>query len=298
MKIVNIAGGLGNQMFQYAFAISLKDRCPEEEVLIDISHYHTLFFRHYKGANLHNGYEIDTLFSNAWLPKAKWWQIMRLSYYVPNYILFRLVRKILPIRKTELIPLRSKNYSYLPEAYLSGDRYYEGYWQCIRNFCSIKPKLLEIFAPPTPNAYNAELMEQIKTERSVGIHVRRGDYLSEPEFQGICDVDYYRKAIGSILMDKKEHTFYVFSNDMAWCKENLPQLIENNKIMYVTGNKGKDSCWDMFLMSYCLDLVIANSSFSWWGAFLNQRGGRVIAPEPWLNRDCEIDIYDKNWLKL
>lgn len=298
MKIVNISGGLGNQMFQYAFALSLKERYPEEEVVIDTSHYHTLFFNHYKGINLHNGYEIDKVFPNAILYKAKWWQVMRLSYYVPNYILSRFVRKVLPKRKTELIPPYSKNYSYIAEVYQPNDCYYEGFWQCIRNFDGIKSKLIKTFSHPEPNVYNAELMKLLKTTRSVGIHVRRGDYLNEPEFQGICDVDYYRKAIENILRDGERRVFYVFSNDMEWCKENLTPLMKGCEMVCVTGNKGQDSCWDMFLMTYCQDLIIANSSFSWWGAFLNQRGGRVIVPNPWLNRDCEIDIYDDNWIRL
>lgn len=298
MKIVNISGGLGNQMFQYAFALSLKERWPAEEVLVDTSHYHTLLFKHYKGINLHNGYEIDKVFPNAKLRKAKWWQVMRVSYYMPNYVLSRLVRKILPKRKTELIPPYSKNYSYLSEAYLVGNCYYEGYWQCIRNFDGIRQELIGAFAHPTPNTYNAGLIERMKTEQSVGIHVRRGDYLNEPEFRGICDIDYYKKAIDAILDNGKKYTFYVFSNDMEWCKEKLIPLIGDNEVVCVTGNKGVDSCWDMFLMIYCKDLIIANSSFSWWGAFLNQRGGRVIAPNPWLNRDCEIDIYDDSWIKI
>ena len=81
-------------------------------------------------------------------------------------------------------------------------------------------------------------------------------------------------------------------------KENIEPLVGNCPIHYITENKGKESCWDMFLMTYCKDLVIANSSFSWWGAFLNNQGGRVYAPDPWLNRDCEIDIYDNNWIKI
>lgn len=298
MRIVNITGGLGNQMFQYAFAMSLKERFPDEDVFVDVSHYHTLFFKHYKGINLHNGYEIDNVFPNASLPIAGFRQICKVSYYIPNYVLSRIGRKLLPQRKTELIPPYSKNYSYVEEAYTPGHRYYEGFWQCIKNFETIKPHLLHIFAHPKPNEYNRSQIEQIRNCNSVGIHVRRGDYLNEPEFRNICGIEYYKKGIELILSDGKPHIFFVFSNDIQWCKEHLEPLVRGNAIKYVTGNKGKDSCWDMFLMTYCRDLIIANSSFSWWGAFLNKNVNRVIAPDPWLNRDCEIDNYEKDWIRI
>lgn len=298
MKIVNITGGLGNQMFQYAFAISLKERFPEEEVYVDISHYHTLFFKHYKGINLHNGFEIDKVFPKANLPIAGIKQISKVSYYIPNYVLSRLGRKLLPQRKTELIPSYSKNYSFVEEAYKPGNRYYEGFWQCIKNFEGIKDKLVEVFAHPEPNEYNSQMISEINTFNSVGIHIRRGDYLNEPEFCNICDIDYYKKGIELILSDGLKHDFYIFSNDMDWCKENIAPLVFGNDIHYVTKNKGKQSCWDMFLMTYCKDLIIANSSFSWWGAFLNKNVNRVVVPDPWLNRDCEIDNYEKKWIRI
>lgn len=298
MRIVNITGGLGNQMFQYAFALSLKEAFPNEEVLIDTSHYHTICFKHYKGINLHNGYEINNVFPNANLPIAGVKQIAKVSYYIPNYVLSRIGRKVLPQRKTELIPPYSKNYSYIPETYRPGDCYYEGFWQCIKYFEHIRPILQMVFAHPDPDGFNKGLIDKIRFCNSVGIHVRRGDYLNEPEFRGICGIDYYKKGIDNVLSDEKTHVFFVFSNDIQWCKENIEPLVGGKEIHYVTENKGKNSCWDMFLMTYCKDLIIANSSFSWWGAFLNQTVGRVIAPYPWLNRDCEIDIYEDTWLKI
>ncbi|MDE6337259.1 MAG: alpha-1,2-fucosyltransferase, partial [Muribaculaceae bacterium] len=95
-------------------------------------------------------------------------------------------------------------------------------------------------------------------------------------------------------MENNNH-FFIFSNDIDWCKHNLVPLMKGNNVHFVTENKGVDSCWDMFLMTYCKKLIIANSSFSWWGAFLNKNVELVIAPYPWLNRKCDIDIYDSSW---
>ena len=299
MKIVNITGGLGNQMFQYAFALALQHRHPEEKVYIDTQHYHTIFFKKFKGINLHNGYEIDKVFPKAKLPIAGFWQLAKISYWIPNYVLSRIGRKLLPLRKTEYMPPYSMNYTFNKEALeRKGDCYYEGYWQSAHHFTEIKTELQEVYNQSEPNEYNAGLIKEIERTESVGIHVRRGDYLNEPEFRGICGVEYYQKAIKDVLSDGKKHTFFIFSNDMQWCRENLDPLMAGHDLLFVTGNTGKQSCWDMFLMTHCKDLIIANSSFSWWGAFLNKSIKRVYAPDPWLNRDCEIDIYEDNWIKV
>lgn len=299
MKIVNIMGGLGNQMFQYAFALSLKEKFPEEEVLIDTSHYGHIFFNHYKGANLHNGFEIDKVFPNAKLEKASAKQLMKVSWYMPNYVLSRIIRRILPSRKSEFIQPLSKTFVYMPEVYeRKGDCYYEGIWESVRYLEPIRSVVQKTYSHPIANGHNKEYIEQLECENSVGVHIRRGDYLNSPELMNICDLDYYKKAINEITKDGVPHAFYIFSNDIAWCESNICPLCENHKVIMVTENKCKDSCWDMFLMTHCKDLIIANSSFSWWGAFLNNRGGRVVSPKKWFNRDAEFEIWLDEWIRI
>lgn len=299
MKIVNITGGLGNQMFQYSFALALKHRHPEEDVYIDIQHYHTIFFKKYKSSNLHNGYELDKIFLGLKLPIAGFKQLVKVSYWIPNYVLSRIMRKVLPIRKTEWVSSFDMDYAFDEKALLNAnDCYYEGYWQAVGYYSGIKEELRKVFAHPTPNSYNADMIRKIRSSESVGVHVRRGDYLQTSFFKGICELDYYKKAITELLKDKKKHTFFVFSNDIEWCKENLLGLMQGYECVFVTENKGKNSCWDMFLMTYCKDLIIANSSFSWWGAFLNKDVKRVYAPYPWLNGDCKLEVYDESWVKV
>lgn len=299
MKIINITGGLGNQMFQYAFAVYLQNKFPEEKILIDTQHYNTLFFKKFKGINLHNGFEINSIFPNAKIPIAKASHLAKISYWIPNYVLSRLFRKILPVRETEYIADYKLNYSFDKTAIeKSGDCYYEGYWQCIKYLKDLKDEICQVFSHPTPNRYNSQLIEKINNSNSIGIHVRRGDYLNEPEFKGICSIEYYVKAIEDVMKKCPDCEFFIFSNDIAWCKENLVRLFNGAKFTFVTENKGPDSCWDMFLMNFCKSLIIANSSFSWWGAFLNKDIKRVYAPYPWLNRNCEIDLYDDRWIKI
>lgn len=298
MKIVNIAGGLGNQMFQYAFAVMLQDHFPDEQIFIDTQHYHSLFFKRFGSVNLHNGYEIDKLFKKATLPIASSRELRRVTRYIPNYVLSRIARKLLPVKKTEHVAPYSESYCVSPNIYTDGDRYYEGYWQSALYYQDIRKQLLNIYSHPIPNEYNSEMISQIESTDSVGIHIRRGDYLNAPEFVGICDLPYYQKAIKQVKSDKKPHYFYIFSNDIDWCKDNITPLLDGNEVIFVTGNTGKQSCWDMFLMTYCKDLIIANSSFSWWGAFLNKRSPRVFAPDPWINRDCRKDVYAEGWIRI
>lgn len=299
MKIVNIIGGLGNQMFQYSFALSLKNRFPNEDVLIDTSHFNHLCINKFRGANLHNGYEIDKVFPNANLQIAKPSQLMKVTWYMPNYLLSRVLRRFLPARKTEVIQKPIDYFAHREEYYAHlGDIYYEGIWESVKNYIPIRSTIQYVFAHGTPNEVNASYIKDMEACNSVGIHIRRGDYLYVPEFVGISDIDYYERAIALILSDGKVRTFYVFSNDMKWCQEHIVPLVNGNKVVMVRENTGNNSCWDMFLMTHCKDLIIANSSFSWWGAFLNNRGGKIVAPKKWVNRDAEFDIWLDEWVRI
>ena len=299
MKVVNVIGGLGNQMFQYSFALCLQAKKPHEEVMVDVSHFNHLFFKKFKSANLHNGFEVEKVFPNAKLKHAKWKDLMKITWYWPNYLMSRVVRRILPKRKTEYIQPVNQYFEYIPSVYeIRGNVYYEGLWSAIDYYKPFKYLLKQTFAHPEPTGHNAEYIYNMKIENSVGIHVRRGDYLLAPDFRDICGFDYYKRAIQVILQDGKHHSFYFFSNDIKWCEANLQPLIAGHKVCFVTDNVGKNSCWDMHLMRYCKDLIIANSSFSWWAATLKEEDGRVIAPKKWVNRDAKFDIWDKDWIKI
>ena len=208
------------------------------------------------------------------------------------------MRYVFPLRRGEYVQPVCRYFSNDKNAFLPQYEYFEGQWECIQYYLSIKKELLYTFSHGKPNAYNQYHIDRIKNEDSVGIHVRRGDYLHSELFRGICDLDYYQRGIEMIQKDSGHHSFYIFSNDIKWCQENLSPLLKGSEVFFITDNSGKKSCWDLFLMTYCKDLIIANSTFSWWGAFLNQRGGKIIAPMRWFNRDADYDIWENDWIRI
>ena len=147
MKIVNVIGGLGNQMFQCAFAIALKELYKDKEVFIDTHHYKNPYPKTYRGNNFyHNGFEVSELFPNFNVPRASACQIIRVSYYVPNYFLSRIVRKFLPTRKSEYIQGYKEAYVYDESAFADEKKqYFEGYWLTPRYFNSCVEKIQDAF---------------------------------------------------------------------------------------------------------------------------------------------------------
>ena len=127
---------------------------------------------------------------------------------------------------------------------------------------------------------------------SVSIHVRRGDYLGAFP---VLDESYFNPAMAYFAEKYSDVRFYVFSNDIDWCRHHLIA----DKITFVDWNTGKDSPFDMWLMTQCRHNIIANSSFSWWGAWLNQnKGKQVIAPKTWFYHAETPDVYCKDWIVI
>ncbi len=181
--------------------------------------------------------------------------------------------------------------------------YLVGYWQSEKYFKRIEKRLVKEFNFKNPlNGKNFAVANEISQNNSVSIHIRRGDYVTLPyavKMHGnICDLDYYSKAIKIIASKVKEPHFFVFSDDISWAKENL--RIDYPKT-YVNFNTDENSYEDMRLMSLCKHNIIANSSFSWWGAWLNRNVGKiVVAPKKWLNDPTKDtrDVIPDNWLKI
>ena len=299
MKIVKINGGLGNQMFQFAFYKALQ-HSNNNDVFIDLSAYQGKQFQ--DGINLlHNGFELPELFSITY-QEAPLKDVKKLSTQ-PTNLLNRVLRKYFT-KKTHFI---DKNFGFNEELIskpLPSNIYLEGYWQTEKYFSNIKDEILRDFSFKTPlSKKNLDILEDAGTE-TVSIHIRRGDYL-KTQTLNVCSKDYYLNAIKLLFSKANPKSILVFSDDIPWCKSDLKLeeyitnilKLNNIKIFYIDWNTGKDSYQDMQLMSKCKYHIIANSSFSWWGAYLDPNPEKiVIAPSVWNLRELNpsIDRYYKN----
>ena len=290
MKIVNIIGGIGNQMFQYAFALSLIEKFPNEEIKIDTSHFN--------GYGLHNGFEIERVFGLS-LPVATKEDLKKLTFYSPNYKISRLYRKLFGYKKTEFKEPSLFTYWGAETYEIKNDCYYEGSWQNEQYFKDINENIRKAFSFKIEfDSHNSSLLNKIISSNSVAIHVRRGDYLLEDAYKNICDLPYYRNAINYIKNNIENPVFYIFSNDAEWCRENILPICGSADV--IDWNGGSDSWKDMKLMSLCKHNIIAHSSFSWWSAWLNNNVNKiVISPQKWFNKKGVTEFPQlKEWILL
>jgi hypothetical protein len=290
MKIVNINSGLGNQMFQFAFYLSLKNKYKGEEVKIDTSWFEVDKF--------HNGFELERVF-NINPSHSTHQENVILSR--SGYSLYgRIKRRLLVEKKNEIIELKEQQYNFSKKLYgkEGGDGYYRGYWQSYKYFESIPEVVKSSFIfPPLSESKNINMCSFLENnkDRTISIHVRMGDYLNHKSLGGVCTLNYYREAILKMEGKIKNPVYIFFSDDMAWCKKNfkLPN------IKFVDWNSGELSFRDMQLMSLCGNNIIANSSFSWWGAFLNSNKDKtVIAPKIWIRGIETEDLIPNDWSRL
>jgi len=284
MKIVRFLGGLGNQMFQYAFYLSLSKNF--RAVKADLSKF--------EDYELHNGYELDKVFGIQLTEASKF--ETRLLDNQDRKWWYRKLRKIL--NKKNAYTEEKELFSYDKDIFKDKkDRLYWGYWQNINYLTEITPILKKEFTfRPKLDDKNLEILTSINQSNSVGIHVRRGDYINDPLLGGIATRDYYLSAIELITQKVESPSFFIFSNDINWCKENF-NLAQTS---YIQGNIGDNSYIDMLLMSKCKHQIIANSSFSWWSAWLNENPEKmVIAPKKWANGISNSgEVCPASWIRI
>ena len=173
-----------------------------------------------------------------------------------------------------------------------------GYWQSEKYFIDIEDDIREIFKFKIYDANVLEIGEKLKNEQnSVAIHVRRSDYLNDSKLGGVCTLSYYNNAIAYIREKLEDAKFYIFSDDIEWCEQNF----SNSDVFYLKLNsiKNYQNWYDMYLMSCCQHSIIANSTFSWWSAWINNAPHKiVVAPDRWAQNEERPDIYCNGWIKI
>lgn len=275
MIIINLNSQLGNQMFQYALARKLQTM--GRQVKFDT--------RYYKQYPKHYALDIFPVMADvASVNEIGKERDERRTYPA------RLRRKLFGKRKSIFSEVESRSLMYKPDILQLKHGYVDGYWQSEKYFSDIRTIILKDFTfPPVNDTKNRELIDRISEQTTVSIHIRRGDYANGFP---MMTPQYYEDAINYFESVYNEVYFLVFSNDMDWAKHNL-QFSQGE---FVDWNTGKDSWKDMYLMTQCNHHIIANSSFSWWGAWLNQKENKeVIAPSVWFHHQETPDVYCEGW---
>lgn len=271
-----VLGGLGNQMFLAAISLVLEKM--GFKVSLDISLYQDF--------KIHNGFELEHAF---------------ITHYKKNVggVFHRLYLRALlkyKITKFIIIDKGTSNINYLNKF----SRYLFGYWQSDVYFSKYEEEIRKLFRFNKVDERNLNVAKNMERENSVSIHIRRGDYIGNAQYSGICTEEYYDAAINYMYDRLLKPHFYIFSNDPKYCELFMKKYGENYTI--IDWNIGSESWKDMFLMSKCKCNIIANSSFSWWGAWLNMNNGKiVIAPSKYDNMDTDdfnkIRV-PKSWIRL
>lgn len=293
MIISKIISGLGNQLFQYVVGKQLALE-KKVELKLDISFFSSQNLRNYKL----NAYNINSrLASENEINKFTTVYSSKTLYSR----LYRKTEKFLPRTKRRFFKEETP-WQYEPELFkVSSDIYLDGYWQHYKYFTNIEPSILKelVVKEVYESSLQSVLYNVMNNSNAVSIHIRRGDYISDKvayNLMGILPLSYYYSAVAYIKQHIPTPNFYIFSDDLDWVKKNL---IINDYCNYI--DSGKDYI-DLDLMSKCKHNIIANSSFSWWSAFLNQNPNKiVIGPKQWVvptEINNRIELLFPSWIKI
>lgn len=289
--IVELIGGLGNQMFQYAVG-----RCMAEtlqtSVLLDVSGFEKYPLRHYElnNFNIHEQFATEDDLRMFSLSKSK--------------LLMRSLESLIWKRTDNRFKcIHEGSFTFDPSVLQQkGNLYLRGYWQSEKYFTDIAPIIYQEFSSRTLlSERSIELLGEMRKPGSVAIHIRRGDYVTNPQtnkMHGVMSLDYYQKCMDYIAARHDNVVYYLFSDDIEWVRQNFAV---SDQLHIVEPVDFSQSYEDLILMSSCNHNVIANSSFSWWAAWLNVNPDKiVIAPQKWFNK-VEMDTTDlipASWIRL
>jgi len=277
MIIVCVKGGLGNQMFQYALYYKMKKL--GKDVYLDLSMYEEGIEKRKLGL---------TVFPNVeYIQSTK---TMNSKFIGEHNSFLELVLRKFGLKKDYF---RDGILEYHEDIFMWDNIYLDGFWQCEKYFEDTKEEIRnEFIFPQLTGNESLSLEKKIKDVNSVSVHVRRGDYLNNKSMYGdLSATGYYTKAIEFMEKKLKNPVFFFFSDDIEWVKK---EYAGEHRIFVDNGNK--DEHTDMQLMSICKHNIIANSSYSWWGAWLNNNQEKiVVAPAFWNGKSDKKNIYCEGW---
>ena len=291
--ITRLIGGLGNQMFQYAAGRAVAEH-GGVPLLLDVSGFQNYELRRYElgGFAISSGIASEeqlAAFPHVPHQKGLWAALQKRLIGSLSRSILREAHYTYDSRiKTVRLPV-------LLDGYWQSERYFAQIATILRREFTIKAELL--------NPANVEMLGKIEKAggQAVSLHVRRGDYVSNPhtaQYHGICTADYYLMAAARIAQHVVNPHFFVFSDDPVWVQANL-KLSQMTTLVQV--NDAENGLLDMALMRACRHHIIANSSFSWWGAWLNESPDKiVIAPARWFARvgNDTRDLIPSTWIRL
>jgi hypothetical protein len=292
MIVIRLKGGLGNQMFQYAFGryLSLKNN---DILKLDISFLEKPAHGYTQRKYELGVFNIDEKFAR----KEETPFVVRNNCLISKFLL-KFFKKNLHMTGVNYCPEES-----LPRILKTkGNLYLDGYWQNHYFPDAIRSRLIKEFSLKNRKEFlkgkNRKVIKEIKSSSSVSVHIRRTDYISiknNRQAFSCCDKAYYQRAMKKIKEVIKRPKFFFFSDDTAWVKKS----IEAKDAVYIDWNK-ETPCYDMVLMSNCQNHIIANSTFSWWGAWLNSKANKnVVVPRLWNKKDeSKNKIIPSRWLKI
>ncbi len=292
MKIVVASAGLANMMFAYALVLAFRARGIKAILFVSSANAE------------HHGYELESVFKNV--NPYEGLNTVEIAYYkMLGVIKTWHVRSFYPSNRILLFPFREhvipECVLYYPDVLecLSKNEYFDRQCQSYMYYDNCREELYHAFEFDRSILSNQtiEMEKKIVSSNSVSIHVRRGDYLQKENvgLGSVCDESYYYRAIDFMKSKVDNPHFFIFSDDKDWVKSNM--RMPNTTI--VDHNYGRNSWQDMYLMSKCCNNILANSSFSWWAAYLNRHHNKiVVTPKRWWADFDRDDVVPAEWNRL
>ena len=286
MIIVGINGGLGNQMFQYALYLKLKSLGKaifiDDQIIV----------------NRLNDSKALKIFDVFDLQYNKCTRALRNKMAdVSMDSLSRVRRKIFGTKEfNDTYYVETDfNDNYKPQIFKFDNIYLNGYWQTEKYFQNIRDDILKNYSFTIEDDSVEGLLNIIRNTQSVSIHIRRGDYINNGGYDGVCTDAYYDAATEYIKQHVSNPVFYIFSDD----KEYVRKKYQGKEYVIIEGFTGNKAHYDMYLMTQCKHNIVANSSFSWWGAWLNQNEDKiVVCPKRWNTKSKLVNTPCDSWIKI